>query len=70
MKNIQNTIQNLKENKDVILQVLKDEKVKFNRTLEKGLREFEKEKTRNIEGKEINKDIAFRLYDTYGFQLN
>ena len=58
----------LERNKDVILQVLKDEKVKFNRTLEKGLREFEKE-TRNIEGKEINKDIAFRLYDTYGFPI-
>ena len=58
----------LERNKDVILQVLKDEKAKFNRTLEKGLREFEKE-TRNIEGKEINKDIAFRLYDTYGFPI-
>ena len=58
----------LERNKDVILQVLKDEKIKFNRTLEKGLREFEKE-TRNIEGKEINKDIAFRLYDTYGFPI-
>ena len=58
----------LERNKDVILQVLKDEKVKFNRTLEKGLREFEKE-TRNIEGKEINKDIAFKLYDTYGFPI-
>ncbi len=58
----------LERNKDVILQVLKDEKVKFNRTLEKGLREFEKE-TRNIEGKKINKDIAFRLYDTYGFPI-
>ena len=58
----------LERNKDVILQVLKDEKVKFNRTLEKGLREFEKE-TRNIEVKEINKDIAFRLYDTYGFPI-
>lgn len=58
----------LERNKDVILQVLKNEKVKFNRTLEKGLREFEKE-TRNIEGKEINKDIAFRLYDTYGFPI-
>ncbi len=58
----------LERNKEVILQVLKDEKVKFNRTLEKGLREFEKE-TRNIEGKEINKDIAFRLYDTYGFPI-
>ena len=58
----------LERNKDVILQVLKDEKVKFNRTLEKGLREFEKE-TRNLNGNEINKDIAFRLYDTYGFPI-
>lgn len=58
----------LERNKDVILQVLKDEKVKFNRTLEKGLREFEKE-TRNLSGNEINKDIAFRLYDTYGFPI-
>ena len=58
----------LERNKDVILQVLKDEKIKFNRTLEKGLKEFEKE-TRNIEGTKINKDIAFRLYDTYGFPI-
>ena len=58
----------LERNKDVILQVLKDEKIKFNRTLEKGLKEFEKE-TRNIEGTQINKDIAFRLYDTYGFPI-
>ncbi len=58
----------LERNKDVILQVLKNEKIKFNRTLEKGLKEFEKE-TRNIEGTKINKDIAFRLYDTYGFPI-
>ena len=58
----------LERNKDVILQVLKDEKIKFNRTLEKGLKEFEKE-TRDIEGTKINKDIAFRLYDTYGFPI-
>ena len=58
----------LKDNKDVVLNVLKDEKVKFNKTLEKGLREFEKE-TRNLKDKIINKDIAFRLYDTYGFPI-
>ena len=44
------------------------EKNKFNKTLEKGLREFEK-LTRNIEGTEISKDIAFKLYDTYGFPI-
>ena len=58
----------LERNREVILQVLKDEKIKFNRTLEKGLREFEKA-INNIEGNKINKDIAFRLYDTYGFPI-
>ena len=58
----------LEKNKTIILQVLQEEKVKFNRTLEKGLREFEKAIS-NLEGKEINKEIAFRLYDTYGFPI-
>ena len=58
----------LEENKDVVLTVLRDEKVKFNRTLEKGLREFEKA-TRNLEGNMIDATVAFRLYDTYGFPI-
>lgn len=58
----------LARNKKAILEVLQDEKIKFNRTLEKGLREFEKE-TKNLDGTEINKDIAFKLYDTYGFPI-
>ena len=58
----------LEKNKTVILQVLQEEKIKFNRTLEKGLREFEKAIS-NLEGNEINKEIAFRLYDTYGFPI-
>ncbi|MBQ6992819.1 MAG: alanine--tRNA ligase [Clostridia bacterium] len=58
----------LEKNKEVILEVLKNEKIKFNRTLEKGLREFEKI-TNNIQDNVINKDLAFRLYDTYGFPI-
>lgn len=58
----------LERNKSFILEALKNEKVKFNRTLEKGLREFEKV-TKNMEGKSIDKDIAFKLYDTYGFPI-
>ena len=58
----------LERNEEVILQVLRDEKIKFSRTLEKGLKEFEKA-IKLIEGKEINKDIAFKLYDTYGFPI-
>lgn len=58
----------LSRNKEVILQVLQDEKIKFSKTLEKGLKEFEKA-INGLEGKEINKDIAFKLYDTYGFPI-
>lgn len=58
----------LERNKNDILETLKTEKVKFNRTLEKGLREFEKV-VKNLEGDLINKDIAFRLYDTFGFPI-
>ena len=58
----------LERNEKAILEVLANEKNKFNKTLEKGLREFEK-LTRNIEETEISKDIAFKLYDTYGFPI-
>lgn len=58
----------LEENKSIVLEVLKDEKVKFNRTLEKGLREFEKITSQVTDGV-LNKDIAFKLYDTYGFPI-
>lgn len=58
----------LERNEKAILEVLANEKNKFNKTLEKGLREFEK-LTKNIEETEISKDIAFKLYDTYGFPI-
>ena len=58
----------LEENKYVVLDVLKTEKVKFNRTLEKGLKEFEKI-INKVEGKTLDKDNAFRLYDTFGFPI-
>ena len=54
----------LETNYDVVLDVLKNEKVKFNRTLEKGLREFEK-----VANKDIDGTTAFHLFDTYGFPI-
>ena len=54
----------VKENKNIVLEVLKNEKVKFNRTLEKGLREFEK-----VSSKDIDDKTAFHLYDTFGFPI-
>lgn len=58
----------LERNKNDILDTLKNEKIKFNRTLEHGLKEFEKV-VKNIDGNTINKDTAFRLYDTFGFPI-
>lgn len=58
----------LSTNENIVMEVLKNEKIKFNRTLEKGLREFEKI-VKNLNENEINKDLAFKLYDTYGFPI-
>ena len=56
----------LVDNEDVVLEVLKNEKNKFNKTLEKGLKEFSKIVSKN---KEIDGLTAFHLYDTYGFPI-
>ena len=56
------------DNKDVVLEVLATEKKKFNRTLEKGLREFEKI-IGHLSDKTLDRDLAFKLYDTYGFPI-
>ena len=52
------------KNKDIVIDVLKNEKNKFNKTLEKGLKEFEK-----VSNKDIDGTTAFHLFDTYGFPL-
>lgn len=56
----------LSKNKERIIDELTKEKIKFSKTLEKGLKVFEKE-TANLN--KIDKDLAFKLYDTYGFPI-
>ncbi len=56
------------KNKEIVLAVLKEEKNKFNRTLEKGLKEFEKE-INHLNENQIPAEVAFHLYDTYGFPI-
>lgn len=59
-----NYYRELEDNKEVVLEELKAERVRFNRTLEKGLRKFEK-----VSDKDVDGTTAFHLFDTYGFPL-
>ena len=54
----------LERNKNIVLENIRNEKIKFNKTLEKGLKEFEKKS-----GNDIDADTAFHLYDTFGFPI-
>ena len=62
----QNYYHELSQNKNVVLEVLKNEQSKFSRTLEKGLKVFEKvaQNSNYIDG-----ETAFHLYDTFGFPI-
>ena len=68
MDKYENYYSEIKENRNVVIEVLKAEKIKFNKTLEKGLKEFAKIISHLTEPN-LNKDDAFKLYDTYGFPI-
>ena len=55
----------LRKNIDKVITQLKDEEAKFKKTLELGLKEFEKLGS----GEKISGSQAFNLYQTYGFPL-
>ena len=55
----------LRKNVDKVITQLKDEEAKFKKTLELGLKEFEKLGS----GEKISGSQAFNLYQTYGFPL-
>ena len=61
-----NYYKELEEKQNLVIEVLNNEKKKFTRTLEKGLKEFEKEAVNN---KDIDGATAFRLFDTFGFPI-
>ena len=58
----------LKKNIDKVIEQFKDEEAKFKKTLEQGLKKFEKI-TENPANKIISGKEAFDLYQTYGFPL-
>ncbi len=62
---------NLKESRKFVLSELEKEISRFESTLENGMKEFKKilDKAKEEKSSEISGDMAFFLYDTYGFPL-
>ena len=73
-----NQYRELKTARDLIIEILRDEEEKFRETLEKGLKILDEEiakiiansnsKTQN--NLKLSGQIAFKLYDTFGFPLD
>lgn len=69
IENLREMYPELVKNKDIIKDVIIQEKDKFMKTLAHGEKEFEKAMTRikNEDLQKIDGQTVFRLYDTYGF---
>ncbi|KGP63680.1 alanyl-tRNA synthetase [Legionella norrlandica] len=59
----------LVNSKTHIEKILLQEENQFARTLEQGLRLLQ-EHIKNLKGKELSGQVAFKLYDTYGFPID
>ena len=60
----------LVESRGFIARLVREEEDRFDKTLDKGLALLEQELQALSSGGELSGDIAFRLYDTYGFPLD
>jgi len=68
IENYQDIYPELNQKRNDILTVIQQEGEKFEKTLERGLKEFERIASRRISGIIPGKDV-FHLYDTFGFPL-
>tara|TARA_B110000211_G_scaffold144880_1_gene165306 strand:+ start:48 stop:2723 length:2676 start_codon:yes stop_codon:yes gene_type:complete len=59
----------LSQGKDLIIETLKNEEEKFSSLLERGIKILD-ENLNKIQNKKLPGDIAFKLYDTFGFPLD
>src|SRR5256714_7677146 len=59
----------LRERRSVIVEVTEQEERRFRETLDRGVRILEEEAAK-LGGKQIPGELAFRLYDTYGFPMD
>lgn len=56
------------ENKDSVISRLEHEEKLFNKSLDQGIKEYKKIVSR-LSDKEISGDLAFKLFDTFGFPI-
>ncbi len=68
IEDYQNQYPELRKNEKFIFDELRKEEELFNKTINQGIREFNKILDK-LENNEIPGNIAFKLYDTYGFPL-
>jgi len=60
----------LKAQQTLIEQVIKEEEASFLRTLSQGIKRFEQYLLNHPDGKIIDGDFAFELFDTFGFPID
>ena len=60
----------LVESRDFIARLVREEEDRFDKTLDKGLALLEEELAKLTPDATISGEVAFRLYDTYGFPLD
>jgi len=59
----------LKRAESLISETLKNEETRFKQTLDRGLKMLDEEAT-NVRNNTLAGDVAFKLYDTYGFPVD
>ncbi|CAG2170341.1 unnamed protein product [Oppiella nova] len=64
------TYPELKRAENCISNILKQEELRFKVTLERGLKLLDAETINLSKGKQLSGEVAFKLYDTYGFPLD
>ncbi|HJD55575.1 MAG TPA: alanine--tRNA ligase [Rickettsia endosymbiont of Pyrocoelia pectoralis] len=60
----------LKRAESFISSILEQEEIRFKTTLERGLKLLSEETENLSKGNELSGEVAFKLYDTYGFPLD
>ena len=60
----------LKRSEALITETLKLEEIRFRETLARGLKLLDEASTGLVKGDQLKGDVAFKLYDTYGFPLD